>query len=249
MKFRLGWFSGGFALAALAIAPVAAVYLLPSAAAQSQAVYTQPEQTLSATGRAIENIPTTLAEVRLGVQVEAKTAEEAQQTAAQRSNSLVEYLRSQNVEKLQTAGISLYPQYDYIDDRQVIRGYRATNTVSFRAPNETAGEVIDGAVAAGASRIDGINFTAEEAAIAQARQRALAAAVADAEEQANTVLEALGLSRKSILNVTIGSVSAPAPRSAPRARSVSAESADLANTAIVGQEQSINAQVTLQIRY
>ena len=249
MKFNLGWFGGGFALAALAIAPIAAVYLLPVAAAQSQAVYAQPEQTLSATGQAIENIPTTLAEVRLGVQVEAQTAEEAQQNAAQRSNALVEYLRSQNVEKLQTTGISLSPRYDYVDNRQILRGYQATNTVSFRASNDTAGEIIDGAVEAGASRIDGISFTADEAAIAAARQRALTAAVADAQTQANTVLEALGLSRKSILSVTIGSVSAPAPRSAPRARSISADSAELASTVIVGQEQSINAQVTLQIRY
>lgn len=248
MKSRLGWLSGGFALAALAIAPVAAVYLLPSSAAQAQSVYAQPEQTLSATGQAIESIPTTLAEVSLGVLVEAKTAQEAQQQAAQRSTAVVEYLRSQTVEKLQTTGISLSPQYDYVDDRQVLRGYQATNTVSFRTTNEAAGEVIDGAVSAGATTIDGISFTADDAAISAARQRALTAAVADAEDQAATVLEALGLSRKSVLSVTIESVSAPSPRSAPLANAkVMADTA--ASTVVVGQEQSINAQVTLQIRY
>ena len=249
MKFRLGWFGSGFALAALAIAPTAAVYLLPSAAAQSQPTYAQSENTLSATGQAIEMIPTTLAEVRLGVLVEAKTAEEAQQLAAQRSTAVVNYLESQNVEKLQTTGISLNPRYDYIDDRQVLQGYQATNTVSFRTTNEAAGEIIDGAVKTGATTIDGISFTADEAAISAARQRALTAAVADAEEQSNTVLAALGLARKSILSVTIGSVSAPAPRAAPQAARALSDVAPEASTVIIGQEQSIDAQVTLQIRY
>ena len=239
MKMNLSWFGGGFALAVLAIAPITAAYLLP-AAAQAQTVYAQPENTLSVTGQAIEMIPTTLAEVRLGVRIEADTAEAAQQQAASQSSAVVEFLRSQNVEKLQTTGVSLSPRYDYVDDRQVLRGYEATNTVSFRAENEVAGEVIDGAVKAGATAIDGISFTADAAAISAARQRALTAAVADAEAQGNTVLSALGLSRKSILNVTIGSVSAPAPRPAARA---ALQSADFANevTPIVGQEQSINA--------
>lgn len=248
MTMRLGWFGSGFALAALAIAPVAAVYLLPAAAAQSQSAYMQPENTLSVTGEGIEMIPTTLAEVRLGVRVEADTAEAAQQEAANRSSAVVKWLRSQNVEKLQTTGISLNPRYDYVDDKQVLRGYEASNTVSFRSANEVAGEVIDGAVKAGATVIDGISFTADDAAISTARQRALTAAVADAEEQGSTVLSALGLSRKSIANVTIGSVSAPPPQPVERSALSSAKLMDV-STPIVGQEQSINAQVTLHIRY
>lgn len=248
MTMRLGWFGSGFALAALAIAPVAAVYLLPTAAAQAQSAYMQLENTLSVTGEGIEMIPTTLAEVRLGVRVEADTAEAAQQEAANRSSAVVKWLRSQNVEKLQTTGISLNPRYDYVDNKQVLKGYEASNTVSFRATNEAAGEVIDGAVKAGATVIDGISFTADEAAILAARQRALTAAVADAEEQGSTVLSALGLSRKSIANVTIGSVSAPPPRPIEQPAALRSANAD-ESTPIVGQEQSINAQVTLQIRY
>ena len=247
MKMNMGWFGGGFALAMLAIAPITAAYFLP-AAAQAQPAYIQPEQTLSVTGQAIELIPTTLAKVNLGVRVEANTAEAAQQQAASRSSAVVEFLRSQNVEKLQTTGISLYPRYDYSENRQILRGYEATNTVSFTTSNEAAGEIMDGAVKAGATTINGISFTADEAAIAEARQRALTAAVADAQAQGDTVLAALGLSRKSILNVTIGSVSAPAPRPVARAELQSADFAN-ASTPVVGQEQSINAQVTLQIRY
>ena len=246
MKISLGRFSGGFVIAALAIAPITAAYLLP-AAAQAQTVYAQPERTLSVTGQAIEMIPTTLAEVNLGVSVEADTAAAAQQQAAKQSSAVVEFLRSQNVEKLQTTGISLNPRYDYLENRQVLRGYEATNTVSFKTTNEAAGGIIDGAVKAGATTISGISFTADESAISEARQRALAAAVADAQEQGDTVLAALGLSRKSILNVTIGSANVPAPYPVPQYARV-ADSSE-ASTPVIGQEQSVNAEVTLQIQY
>lgn len=160
---------------------------------------------------------------------------------------MIAQLRSQNVEKLETTGISLNPRYDYIDDRQVLRGYQATNTVSFRVATEQAGSVIDGAIAAGATQIDGVSFVAEESAIAAARQAVLVSAVADAQQQADTVLGALGLSREEIIGITIGSVSAPPPVRVQANRARFAE-ADV-STPVEGRSQIINAQVTLEIRY
>lgn len=240
------------AIASFLLVPIAGCTLLPTAAKAQPAMssaYQQPEQTLRVTGQGIQTIPTTLTEVRLGVQVEAETAEEAQQQAAQRSTAVIEWVRSQDVEKLQTAGISLSPRYDYSGERQVLIGYQATNTISFRAPTEAAGAIIDEAVEVGATQINGVSFVADDSAIAAARQQALQAAVQDAQEQADTVLAALGLSRQEIVNITIGSVSAPPPApAAPRAaRALSSEVA--ADTPIIGQEQSINAQVTLLIAY
>ncbi len=239
------------ALAALLIVPIAGCALIPSAAKAQYANgsgYQQPERTLSVSGQGIQTIPTTLTEVRLGVAVQAETAEEAQQQAASKSSAVVKYVRSQNVEKLQTTGISLSPRYDYSNDRQVLIGYQATNTISFRAPTEAAGAIMDEAVKVGASQIDGVSFVADDAAISTARQQALKLAVADAQEQADTVLASLGLSSQRIVNITIGSVSAPPPSpAAPMAARL--QSADMENTPIVGQEQMINADVTLLIRY
>ncbi len=240
-------------LAALVLAPIAGCVLWPARAnaqAYSQMGYQQPERSLSVTGQGIQTIPTTLTEVRLGVLVEADTAEAAQQQAAEKSTAVVEWVRSQNVERLQTTGISLSPRYDYVDGRQISRGYQATNTISFRAPTESAGAIIDQAVKVGASQIEGVSFVATDAAIEAARQRALTSAVEDAQAQADTVLAALGLSRQAVLNVSIGSVSAPPPSPAPEAFAQQARLADAApKTPIIGQEQTINAQVTLLIRY
>ncbi|MEL7072039.1 MAG: SIMPL domain-containing protein [Cyanobacteria bacterium J06581_3] len=206
-----------------------------------------PERVLTVTGQGSESIPTTLTQVNLAVVVEADTAEAAQQQAAQRQSAVIEWLRSQNVEKLETAGISLNPRYDYIDDRQVLRGYRASNTISFRVPTAAAGDVIDGAVNAGATQINNVSFVAEDSAIESARQRALQSAVQDAQQQADTVLSALGLSRQEVVNVQIGSVSAPPPRPVA-VRESQLMSAD-ASTPVVGRSQSIDARVTLYIRY
>ena len=244
-------FRSSIALAALVLTPIAGCTLLQQKVAAQPAgamVYQQPDQTLQVTGQGIQSIPTTLTQVSLGVSVEAKTAQAAQQQTAKQSTAVIEWVRSQNVEKLQTTGISLSPVYDYSDNQQVLKGYQATNTISFRAPTESAGAIIDEAVNVGATRIDGVSFVADDAAVEEARQQALQAAVKDAQQQADTVLAALGLSRQEVASISIGSVSAPPPefRPAPRAQRLASNEA---STPVVGQEQEINAQVTLLIRY
>lgn len=241
------------ALSALLLNPIIGFALMPrGAVAQTLAqslsqTLTAPERTILVTGRGIESIPTTLSQVNLGVLVEADTAEAAQQQAARQSTAVVEYLRSQNVEKLATAGISLSPRYDNRGSRRVIIGYIARNTVTFRAPTETAGEIIDEAISAGATEINGVSFAADDSAIAAARTRALESATQDARAQAEAVLSALGFSSQEIVNIEIESLSAPPPNVQVRAR---AEAADLAaSTPVIGQEQTLSAQVTLRIRY
>lgn len=234
------------AVASLLLAPVTGCTLL-SQSAIAQSMQLMPERTLSVIGEGVRAIPTTLTQVSLGVTVDAKTAEAAQQQAAEQSTAVIEWVRSQNVEKLETTGISLSPQYDYTDNRQVLRGYQATNTISFRAPTESAGAIIDEAVSVGATRIDGVSFVAEDEAIAVARQQALEAAVEDAQAQADTVLAALNLSRQEVVNIFIGSLSAPPP--SPIIAEARSALANDASTPIVGQEQEITAQVTLYIRY
>ena len=236
-----------FALAALLLLPAMGIALTPRAVSAQRIVQTEPERTLSVTGRGLETIPTTLTQVSLGVLVEEKTAAEAQQAAAKQSEAVVDWLRSQNVEKLTTQGISLSPRYDDVRGRRTIVGYQATNTVSFRLPTEAAGSVIDEAVRVGATTINRVSFVADDSAISAARARALESATEDARAQATTVLSTLGLSLEEVVNITIGSVSAPPP-SPVQARSF-AETSASATTPVIGGEQTISAQVTLRIRY
>ena len=68
-------------------------------------------RTITVTGRGEESIATTLTLVRLGVEVQGKVAADVQQEAARRSSAVVDLLKSRNVEKLQTTGISLNPAF------------------------------------------------------------------------------------------------------------------------------------------
>ncbi|MDR9405504.1 MAG: SIMPL domain-containing protein, partial [Halothece sp. Uz-M2-17] len=168
-----------------------------------------PPQTLTVTGEGTQSIPTTLTEVQLGVEVEGATATEVQAEAAQRSTAVVEFLRSRDVEKLETTGIRLQPQYRYNDGERSLTGYQALNLVSFRIATEEIGNLLDETVKAGATRIDAVNFTATESAIAQAQKDALQAATLDAKAQADAVLGALNLHSQSVINIQINNASPP----------------------------------------
>lgn len=206
-------------------------------------------RTLSVTGQGIERIPATLAQVRLGVEIQGKTAAEVQQEVAKRTSAVVEFLRSRNVERLQTQGISLQPNYNYNDNQRRLVGYIGRNTVSFRLSTEEVGKLLDEAVQAGATRIDNISFTATETEIASAQKEALRKATVEAQQQADAVLQALNLSTKEIIGIQINGANMPQPKMIQRERLALAADADAATTPVIGGEQVVRGSVTLQIRY
>ena len=205
-------------------------------------------QTLTVTGRGVETIPTTLSKVSLGVQVEGKAANTVQQEVARRSNAVVTLLKSRNVEKLKTTGIRLNPIYSYKDNIRKIKGYEATNIVSFQVPTEQAGKLLDEAIKAGATRINSVSFVATEEQISQARQQALKEATQDARQQADAVFSSLGLRSKEIIQIKVNNASMPQPVMYRKATPTAAM-AEAAPTPVVGGEQEVGASVTLRISY
>ncbi|MGD1858517.1 MAG: SIMPL domain-containing protein [Leptolyngbyaceae cyanobacterium] len=214
---------------------------MPPAIAQESA------RVLTVTGTGQESVETTLAQVSLGVEVEAETAEAAQQAAARRSTAVVELLRDRAVDRLQTTGIRLNPQYRSFNDQRTLTGYVATNTVSFEVPIETTGALLDDVVAAGATRIQGVSFRASDAAIAAARDVALSNAVSDAQRQAQAVLGALNFTSQEIVGIQVNGAVPPIPL--PESRVAQLAAAEAISTPVVGGEQTVMANVTLQIRY
>ncbi len=209
----------------------------------------KPARTLTASGRGIVTIPTTLSQVRLAIEVQGKTPTSAQTEAAKRSARTIEYLKTQSVEKLQTTGINLNPTYIYPSGGSPqITGYTATNSISFRVTTDRAGAILDAAVKNGASRIDGVSFIAGDSAISQAQTQALKQATQDAERQADAVLTTLNLKRREVIGIQINSTSSPSP--VPMPMQTMAKVADAApSTPVIGGEQQVEATVTLDIGY
>ena len=206
----------------------------------------QPEslRTLTVTGNGIEKIATTQAEVNLGVEIRGKTATQVQQEIAQRTAAVVDLLNSKDVRQLQTTGVRLNPNYEAIDEnnrQRVLTGYTGTNTVSFQISTEQVGVLLDEAIGAGATRIDGISFTATPEAISEAQKEALRKAAMDAQAKGEVVLDTLNFTSQGIINIKIDEANVGQPRLAV------AESR--ASTPIIGGEQTVRGSVTLQISY
>lgn len=207
----------------------------------------KPLKTLTVTGRGVATIPTTAAEVQLGVEVQGKTATEVQQEVARRSAAVVDLLRSRKVEKLQTTGIRLNPIYSRDSETQRITSYSGSNLVSFQSPTEQTGTLLDEAVRAGATRIDSVSFTASDQAISDAQKQALRQATKDAQEQADTVLSTLNLTRQEVVGIAVNGATEP-PYTPLLENRVASKTAGIA-TPLVNGEQEIQASVTLQISY
>ncbi len=212
----------------------------------------QPEslRTLTVAGNGIEKIATTLAEVNLGVEIRGKTATQVQQEIATRTSAVVDLLDSKDVQQLQTTGVRLNPNYEAIDEdngQQVLTGYTGTNTVSFQIPTEQVGGLLDEAIGVGATRIDGISFTASPEAISEAQEEALRKAAMDAQAKGEVVLNTLNFASKGIINIKIDEANISQPR--PLATGQFAVAESRASTPIIGGEQTVRGSVTLQMSY
>jgi uncharacterized protein YggE len=217
-------------------------------------VMAEPElkKTLTVTGNGMESIATTVAEVSLGVEIQGKNAAEVQQEIANRTSSVVDVLRSKNVKQLKTTGVRLYPIYEQIEQnnnnsRMILTGYTGTNTVSFRISTEQVGTLLDETVKAGASRVDGVNFTAAPEAIFTAKKEALRKASINAQDQADIVLDTLNLTSKEIVKIEVDNAKVSQPQAFARDELYVSESK--VSTPVIAGEQTVEASVTLQITY
>ena len=108
---------------------------------------------------------------------------------------------------IQTSGISLYP---VIGQNQNVTGYNASNNVTVIVENvDQTGAVLDAAVKAGANTASNVRFGFKDDTAV--RNKALAAAAADARTKADALARALGLKVTGIESVSEASTSSPVP--------------------------------------
>ena len=204
--------------------------------------------TLTVTGQGTQRIAITLTQVQLGVEIQGQTAAQVQQQVAKQTSAVVDLLRDRKVERLQTKGLRLQPNYRYENNQRRLFGYVGTNTVTFRLQTDQFGQLLDEAVKVGATRIDGISFTASEEAITVAKKEALRQATQDAQQQADAVLGALNLTAKEIVSIQLDRANIPRPTVIQTQGTLRTASQEVV-TPVIGGEQTVQASVTLQITY
>ncbi len=172
-------------LAFTALAAISA----PAAAAEIQIPSAGPviELSVNETVKAKPDIAT----ISAGVSTEAPTAVAAMSMNAKEMDAVIKRIKALGISEddIQTTGINLGARYDYDNEtqRQVFRGYSASNRVSviLRKVADT-GRVLDSLVAAGATDLGGPQFSIDDdtGAKAQARKAAMERAKGQALEYA-----------------------------------------------------------------
>lgn len=117
----------------------------------------------------------------LGVITENMQLMTAQQENADKISSVIRAIVLTGVptEAIQTQAYNIEPLYDYIEGKQVFRGYRVTHNLRITIRNvDIVGKVIDAAVYSGANTVSSISFTVSNPSIYYAE--ALNAAIDDA---------------------------------------------------------------------
>jgi len=206
---------------------------------------------LTVTGSGEETIAVNLANPTLAIEFNAPTAQAAQKEVAKISTTVISFLRGQKVDKLKTNNINLYPRYEYSENnQQKLIGYTANNSITFQVANIKAGALLDESVKLGATRIDGISFSATNEEVNIAKNKAIAKASIDAKQKGLAAMQALGLTAKEIISVKVDGAQSAPPVVMSRAvlREASFKSND-SSSPVIGGETNIEAQVTLQISY
>ena len=226
--------------ASMLAAPVASL-----AAAEIQIPATGPvvELTVTESVKAKPDIAT----IGTGVTNIAPTAVEAMRQNAQQMTAVIDRIKSLGIadDDIQTAGINLMATYDYDQQSQrpVFRGYQASNrvTVTLRKV-EDAGKVLDALVAAGATDINGPDFSLEDnkGALAQARGAAMETATAQARDYARMA----GYSGVRLLEINETVFSQP-----PMPYAVRAEVANAASKVTPVEPGLVSSAVTITVKY
>lgn len=209
---------------------------------------------LSVQGSGSSRVDPDEATVRLGVLVQAPTAQAAMQQVNQTANAILAAVRKLGVadKDIQTSELNLNPVYGQempperggAPREPRIVGYQASNVVSIRLTKmDQVGPVVDAGLAAGANRLDGVAFGLQndEAARADALSRAATAARA----KAAALAKALNVRLAGIVEVVEGGVTLFTPMRSSR---MAMEAMATADTAVSAGQVGVDASLTLRYR-
>ena len=159
---------------------------------------------VSGTGRVA--VEPDVADLRLGVAVARPTVEAARAAAAESMAAILTAVTASGVTRrdVRTTVLSVQPRYDYRDGvAPVLTGYDLANVVDITVRDlTTLGGVVDGALTAGATSLDGLTFRLDDPR--EAEQAARTAAVVEARARADVLAAAAGVSIRGVSDVTEG---------------------------------------------
>jgi len=180
------------------LALAAATFSLAPRSAAQPVPRPQGNEGVSVVGSGIVIATPNTARITLGVEVFAASLANAQAQASRNMDAVIAALQAAGIPEsdIRTVSYNVAPQYEGRGQNQsVLRGYQVQNLVEIKTTNTGGlGALLDSAVAAGATRVHGIRFEADnmEALKGQARDLAMQNARAKAEQLARNAGISLG---------------------------------------------------------
>jgi uncharacterized protein YggE len=194
---------------------------------------------LTVRGHGRATLPADAADVTLGLELVRPTAAEARDAAADTMAGIVAAVRDAGIpdDDVRTTDLSLGPELEYRPDGAPRRvGFRLTNRITVRLRDTgRVADVVDRAIAAGATTLDGVSFRVLDDAAA--RRSALAAAVEDARGAAEALAAAAGVQLgavRAVREADTGGQHPVAARMAMLEAKAAADTPVLAGTSEVG---------------
>lgn len=199
----VGTIAGVALLAAAGILSAAGAFASPAGYAQTSAgaagtpaSYGSEYNGIWVSGQGSVSVTPDVAMLTLGVEVEARTVEQATSLSAVAMEKVVSSLRANGVadKDIETQRYSISPVTKWTDDDYIVTGYRVSNMVTATIRDiDATGTIIDDAARAGGdyTRVNGIYFTVDDPS--QFYSEARAEAVADATAKAQQLAQLSGV--------------------------------------------------------
>lgn len=217
----------------------------PSGPAEEKAAANPtPEGKINLEATARKQLPNTVANVVLGIQVEGRTGDVVSGALADRSRQLFDFLRQQGVERLRTEDLSYQPQIEPGrnggPDRIV--GYTGSEGVSFRTTPDKLGTLLSASLEHGANTITQTEFSPLESEIDAARQELAIEATKTALARADALAQATGLRVVRIEQINVGSEEKVVPLAFGKVMAARASAVETASG-----EQEVAVRVSVQV--
>ncbi len=206
---------------------------------------------LSVSGTGKVSAKPDIAVTDIAISVEALTAKAAQEDANKKSVSVVNYLKKAGIKDadIKTSGYNIYPQYDYTDGRNRIRGYQVTQSLTVKIRDmDKANTIIDGVVSAGANQVNSLRFEVDQPELLKSQARKMA--IDNANDKANELRNQLGVGLGKIVSFSeSGDYMPPVMYGLGGGDMVKAETRVLAPELPAGENEIVvNVTITYQIR-
>ena len=190
-------------LTAIVLVLAFAVTLVPQekqATAQEITPFPSREKIISVSGTATASVEPDLLRVQFGVETQEKTAKAALEANSQLMTAIVDSIKKTGIteDELSTSSLNIYPVYDSYQDKatgrytQELIGYRVSNILMVETGKlSLAAGIIDGAVTAGANRIDSVYFTLSPQKQLEVKDGLIEKAILNAKSKAEKALAPL----------------------------------------------------------